>query len=169
MMATADLEIRALRAALSKYASGVTIVAGLHDGEPVGFTCQSFYSVSMEPPLVSFCVMQNSTTYPRIRQTGRFSVNVLSYRQHGISNQFAQKGTDKWRGIEWSPTALGNPIIADTLMWLDCGIESEHQAGDHWIVIGRVRGMSPDHYNEGTPLLYFKGQYRHLRELDTSR
>ena len=75
--------------------------------------------------------MTNSTTYPRIRETGKFSVNVLSHDQHTVSNQFARKGTDKWAGIDWTPTAGGNPVIADTLMWLDCDIWAEHEAGDH--------------------------------------
>ena len=163
----AEIDQRAFRDTLGHYASGITIIGGLNDGEPVGFTCQSFYSVSAEPPLVSFSVMLNSTTYPRIRETGKFSVNVLAHEQHGISNQFARKGTDKWAGIEWTPTANGNPVIADTLMWLDCEIWAEHEAGDHSIVIGRVLGMSPAEWHKHEPLLYFKGQYRHLREPDS--
>lgn len=157
---------RAFLDTLGHYASGVTVIAGLQNGEPVGFTCQSFYSVSMNPPLVSFSVMHNSTSYPRIRESGRFSVNVLSHHQSEISSQFARKGSDKWRGVDWSLTDNGNPVIADTLMWLDCDIEAEHEVGDHWIVIGRVHNMSPPGWHSGDPLLYFKGRYRHLRSLD---
>lgn len=161
-----QIDPRAFRDTLGHYASGITIIGGLAGDEPVGFTCQSFYSVSTEPPLVSFSVMLNSTTYPRIRETGKFSVNVLADTQHEISNQFARKGTDKWAGIDWNPTRNHNPVIANTLMWLDCDIFAEYEAGDHYIVIGRVKEMSTPEWHSGDPLLYFKGQYRHLLELD---
>lgn len=163
---TTSLDPRVFLDTLGHYASGIVIISGMQNGEPIGFTCQSFYSVSLTPPLVSFSVMLNSTTYPRIRETGKFSVNVLSHNQRDISNQFAQKGTDKWRGIDWSITENGNPVIAETLMWLDCDIEAEHEAGDHWIVVGRVCGLSPPESHTGEPLLYFKGKYRYLRELN---
>jgi 3-hydroxy-9,10-secoandrosta-1,3,5(10)-triene-9,17-dione monooxygenase reductase component len=157
------LDPRVFRDTLGHYASGITIISGIDEEGPVGFTCQSFYSVSTEPPLVSFSVMTNSTTYPRVRETGKFVVNVLAHDQHTVSNQFARKGTDKWAGIDWTPTASGNPVIADTLMWLDCDIWAEHEAGDHVIVIGRVNAMSDASWHKDEPLLYFKGQYRHLR------
>jgi 3-hydroxy-9,10-secoandrosta-1,3,5(10)-triene-9,17-dione monooxygenase reductase component len=158
---------RVFRDTLGHYASGITIISGIDQGGAIGFTCQSFYSVSTEPPLVSFSVMTNSTTYPRVRESGKFAVNVLAHDQHTVSNQFARKGTDKWAGIDWTPTAAGSPVIADTLMWLDCDIWAEHEAGDHFIVIGRVNEMSPAEWHMREPLLYFKGQYRHLRDPDT--
>lgn len=160
------IDPRSFRNTLGHYASGITIIAGHNGEEPIGFTCQSFYSVSTEPPLISFSVMLNSTTYPRIRETGKFSVNVLSHEQQEISNQFARKGTDKWAGIDWNPTRNLNPVITDTLMWLDCEIFAEYEAGDHYIVIGRVNEMSTTDWHNGNPLLYFKGQYRHLLELN---
>lgn len=159
------LDPRAFRDALGHFASGVTIISGIDDEGPIGFTCQSFYSVSMDPPLISFSVMTNSTTYPRIRETGRFAVNVLSRDQHDVSSQFARKGADKWAGISWTPTSRGNPAIHDTLMWLDCDIWAEHEAGDHYIVIGQVTEMSPAEWRRHEPLLFFKGAYRHLRDL----
>ncbi|MCU1513677.1 MAG: flavin reductase [Microbacteriaceae bacterium] len=161
----ASIDPRTFRDTLGHYASGITIIGGITDGEPHGFTCQSFYSVSTEPPLISFSVMLTSTTWPRIRETGKFSVNVLARGQHDVSNQFARKGTDKWAGIKWNPTTSGNPVIEDTLMWLDCDLYAEHEAGDHLIVIGRVNEMSLPEWHTGQPLLYFKGKYRHLREI----
>jgi len=155
---------RRFRTTLGHYASGVTIISGVESGEPVGFTCQSFYSVSMDPPLVSFSVMRTSTTYPRIQRSGRFAVNVLAHDQHQVSNQFARKGTDKWAGIAWTPSQAGNPLIHDTMMWLDCELWSEHEAGDHLIVVGRVLDMSPEEWHRPEPLLFFKGAYRHLRD-----
>lgn len=163
--APAEIDPRRFRDTLGHYASGITIVTG-HDGtEPIGFTCQSFYSVSVDPPLVSFSVMKTSTTYPRIAATGRFAVNVLAGDQMAISGQFARKGTDKWAGVEWSPAPSGNPLITGTLTWVDCVMWAEHDAGDHLIVIGRVVGMSPEGWHTGAPLLFFKGRYCGLAEL----
>ncbi|WP_434968717.1 flavin reductase family protein [Microbacterium sp. bgisy207] len=157
---------RQFRDTLGHYASGITIVSGIHNGEPVGFTCQSFSSVSLDPPLVSFTVMKESTTYPRIAVDGRFAVNVLAHDQDGISSQFARRGTDKWAGVRWAPAPSGNPLIADTLMWVDCELWAEYEAGDHLIVLGRVVAMSPPEWHRHEPLLYFKGAYRHLRAMD---
>lgn len=150
------------REALGHYASGITVITSQIEDEPVGFTCQSFYSVSMSPPLVSFSVMAGSASYPRIRQAGRFAVNILSGEQAGISNQFARRGTDKWQGVQWQASPLGNPIIAGSLHWLDCEIHAEHVAGDHLIVIGEVKALNLQQTAATQPLLYFKGQYCNL-------
>ncbi|BDZ64152.1 flavin reductase family protein [Agromyces mangrovi Wang et al. 2018] len=157
---------RAFRDTLGHYASGITVISGMTDGAPTGFTCQSFYSVSMEPPLVSFSVMTTSTTYPAIRDAGRFAVNVLAHDQDAVSSQFARRGTDKWAGIDWTPSGAGNPLIAGSLMWLDCDLWAEHEAGDHYIVIGRVNAMSPAEWHTREPLLFYKGTYRHLRGME---
>ena len=153
------IEPLSFREALGHYASGITVITSQLEGEPIGFTCQSFYSVSTSPPLVSFSVMASSASYPKIRQAGRFVVNILSDEQVGISNQFALKGTDKWHAVEWQQSPLGNPIIAGSLHWLDCEIHAEHAAGDHLIVIGEVKALSLQATPVTQPLLYFKGQY----------
>ncbi|WP_438612441.1 flavin reductase family protein [Kocuria sabuli] len=140
----------------------MTIITGHDEQGPIGCTCQSFYSVSTDPPLISFSVKKTSTTYPRIRQTGRFAVNVLSQAQQGVSNQFARKGADKWAGIRWGSTRAGNPVLEDTLMWLDCESWAEHDAGDHLIVLGRVIEISPATQPVREPFLYFQGRYRYL-------
>ncbi|MFG1497867.1 flavin reductase family protein [Saccharospirillum sp. HFRX-1] len=158
---SAAVEPLQFREALGHFASGITVITSQHEDEPVGFTCQSFYSVSMEPPLVSFSVMSRSLSYPKIRRAGRFAVNILSGDQQSISNQFAQRGNDKWRDVDWQRSPLGNPLIAGSLHWLDCEIHTEHAAGDHLIVLGEVKALN---LNEpaSEPLLYFKGQYRSL-------
>lgn len=150
------------REALGHFASGITVITSHTDGEPIGFTCQSFYSVSMNPPLVSFSVMSSSASYPKIRQAGRFAVNILSGEQIRISNQFARRGADKWSGVKWQHSPLGNPIIAGNLNWLDCEIHAEHAAGDHLIVIGEVKALNLLEAAATQPLLYFKGQYCNL-------
>ena len=167
-LSDAQIDHDAFRSAMGRYASGITVVAG-HDGvEPIGFTCQSFYSVSLTPPLVSFSVMRTSSTYPRIRETGRFSVNVLEHKQSDISNQFARRGTDKWAGVEWNLSENSTPIIGGAIMWLECDIESEYEAGDHFIVVGRVNDMQFSKSANGEPLVYFDGRYHTLREMRAS-
>ncbi|OLT00295.1 flavin reductase [Pseudonocardia sp. CNS-004] len=153
---------RAFRDTLGQFASGITVIGGLVGDTPTGFTCQSFYSVSVEPPLVSFSVKVDSTTYPNIRDIGRFSVNVLAHDQDPIADQFARRGTDKWAGVDWTASRNRNPIIAGTLMWLDCDLAAEHAAGDHYIVVGSVNEMSPPGWHVREPLLYFRGRYRRL-------
>ncbi|MEZ3159590.1 flavin reductase family protein [Microbacterium sp. BWT-B31] len=159
------IDSHVFRDTLGRFASGVTIVCGMDGEEPVGFTCQSFYSVSIDPPLVSFSVMTTSTSYPRIRRAGRFSVNVLAHDQHAVSSQFARSGTDKWQGVSWHPSRQGDPVLSDSLMWVDCELYSEHEAGDHLIVIGRVIELCPEAPDGREPLLFFRGRYRHLSSL----
>ncbi|MBM3110351.1 flavin reductase family protein [Pseudomonas sp. P66] len=160
------IEPLSFREALGHYASGITVISSHVDGEAIGFTCQSFFSVSMNPPLVSFSVMSTSASYPKIRQAGRFAVNILSGEQVNISNQFARRGTDKWHGVDWQESPLGNPVIVGSLHWLDCEIHAEHAAGDHLIVIGEVKALKLQTAAARQPLLYFKGQYRNLAVLD---
>ena len=159
------IEPSSFREALGHYASGITVITSHTDDEPIGFTCQSFYSVSMNPPLVSFSVMSSSASYPRIRQAGRFAVNILAGGQVEISNRFARRGTDKWHQVQWQPSPLGNPIIAGSLHWIDCEIHAEHVAGDHLIVIGEVKALNLQQTTPAQPLLYFKGQYCNLAAL----
>lgn len=156
------IEPLSFREALGHYASGITVITSHVDDEPVGFTCQSFYSVSVSPPLVSFSVMRSSASYPRIRQAGRFAVNILSGEHVGISNRFARRGTDKWQGVDWQASPLGNPILGGSLYWLDCEVHAEHVAGDHLIVIGEVKALNLQEAASAQPLLYFKGQYCNL-------
>jgi len=153
------IEPASFREALGHFASGITIITTQVDDEPIGFTCQSFYSVSMNPPLVSFSVKASSFSYPKICQAERFAVNILSSEQSHVSNQFAIRGADKWQGIDWQLSPLGNPVINDSLHWLDCKIHAEHPAGDHLIVIGEVKGLNLDVAAAARPLLYFKGKY----------
>lgn len=157
------LDMLAFRNAMGRFASGVTVVTGIEGDDPIGFTCQSFYSVSLEPSLVSICVMKSSTTYPRIREAGAFLVNVLHRDQLELSNQFARRGTDKWAGVEWTRSGSGLPVLAGCLIWVECRIYAEHDAGDHVIVVGEVvsmGGLEDEELHE--PLLFFKGRYRAL-------
>lgn len=148
-----------LRKAFSEFATGVTIVAS-DDGEPVGFACQSFSSLSLNPPLVLFTVMKTSQSWPRIESTGRFSVSVLTEGQRDISAAFGRRGADKFAHGEWTRSALGNPLLRDCAVWIDCTIEAVHEAGDHFIVVGGVAELG--HRADARPLLYHRGSYANV-------
>jgi 3-hydroxy-9,10-secoandrosta-1,3,5(10)-triene-9,17-dione monooxygenase reductase component len=157
------IDPRAFRDTVGHYASGITVVAGEVGGVPHGFTCQSFYSVSMVPALISFSVMLTSKSWPLIRQTRSFAVSILSHTQRPVSESFGSSKPDRWNGIPWARTRHGNPVIEDTLVWLDCELHEEYEVGDHAIVIGKLREMAtPSPSAAKAPLLYFKGKYRYL-------
>ncbi|MEV1062299.1 flavin reductase family protein [Streptomyces sp. NPDC050263] len=153
------------RRVLGSFASGVTIVtapavAG-EDRGPAGFACQSFSSLSLDPPLVAFMVGRTSTTWPRIARAGAFCVNVLSAAQGPLCRAFAASGTDKFAGVDHNPAPVsGAPRLAGTLAWIDCTIHAVHTGGDHLIVVGRVDalGTSPDE-DDALPLLFHKGRF----------
>lgn len=162
-MNCSTIDARRFRDALGHYASGITIIASMVDGTPVGFTCQSFYSVSVSPPLVSFSVMRSSTSWPKISPNGHFSVNILSCRQMELSNTFARSAVDRWANVDWNTTDNGNPIIDGALLWLDCRLHAEHEAGDHWVIIAEVIQLGEPTLEEQTsPLLYYKGRYHQI-------
>ena len=145
-----------MRRVLGHFASGVTIVAGLDGEQPVGFACQSFTSVSLDPPLVLFCPAHTSTTWPKIQASGSFSVNVLAADQLDLCKTFASSGNDKFAGLRWHPTTWG-PSIDGVLATVHCDIEQVHAAGDHDVVIGRVRELVT--HRDSGPLLFWKGQF----------
>jgi 3-hydroxy-9,10-secoandrosta-1,3,5(10)-triene-9,17-dione monooxygenase reductase component len=145
------------RQVLGHFATGVTIVTTADDGVPAGLSVNSFTSVSLEPPLVAFCVARTSSTWPRIRAVGAFCVNILSDDQEDLCRVFATRSPEKFRGVGWRPAESGAPIIAGSLAWLDCAVESEHEAGDHIIVVGRARELGVA--REGRPLVFYRGGY----------
>jgi 3-hydroxy-9,10-secoandrosta-1,3,5(10)-triene-9,17-dione monooxygenase reductase component len=152
-----DFDTARFRQVLGHFCTGVVIIAGSHDGEPVGLTVQSFTSLSLEPPLVSFAVGRTSSTWPRLRDAGTFSVNILAEDQEALCRTFATSGADKFAGVGWRPGASGAPLLDDVLAWLECRIDIEHDAGDHILVIGRVTGL--DVGREGKPLLFYRGGF----------
>lgn len=151
---------RHFRDVLGHFGSGIVVVTAISDGAPVGFTCQSFSSVSLDPPLVTFIPAKTSTSYPRIRQAGRFGINILSLDQAELCRQMARSGPDKWNGVEWAVSAGGSPILASSHAFLDCVFETEYEAGDHFIVLGRVTALSAE--PESAPLLFHRGAYSRL-------
>jgi len=146
------------RQVLGHFPTGVTVITAIEDGTPVGLAVGSFFSVSLDPPLVGFCPDKRSSSWPVIQRAGRFCVNVLADDQEVLCRQFATKGADKFAGVGWSPTAGGgSPRLTDVLAWIDCDVEVVHEAGDHDICVGRVLGLAVE--REGSPLVFYRGGY----------
>jgi flavin reductase (DIM6/NTAB) family NADH-FMN oxidoreductase RutF/DNA-binding IclR family transcriptional regulator len=147
------------RDVLGHYPTGVAIVtATLDDGQHVGMVVGSFTSVSLEPPLVAFLPDKSSSTYAKLRGTQQFVINVLSADQEHLCRTFSSKSiTDKWADVAWSAAASGAPILDGAVAWIDCELGSTIEAGDHDIVIGRVRDLQVA--NPSLPLLFFQGGY----------
>ncbi|MGW1029037.1 flavin reductase family protein [Streptomyces sp. NPDC002577] len=149
------------RRVLGHFCSGVTVITSIDDGAPVGFACQSFQSLSLEPALVAFSAGRMSTTWPRIQASGRFCVNILGAEQEQLCHGFAVSGGDKFNGVGWRPSPSGMPLLDGSLAWIDCVIDVVHEGGDHQIVVGRVEAL--DAPREGRPLLFFRGGFGGFR------
>jgi flavin reductase (DIM6/NTAB) family NADH-FMN oxidoreductase RutF len=148
---------RVMREVLGHFASGVTIVTALTAAGPIGFTCQSFSSLSLDPPLVVFAPARTSQTWPRLREFGRFCVNVLAEDQTELSSSFARSGGDKFAGVHWTPSRTGQPVLDDVVAWIDCELWAEYDGGDHTLVAARVLDLGADAGRR--PLLYHRGAY----------
>lgn len=150
------------RQVLGRFCSGVTIITGLADGgtEPAGLTCQSFFSLSLDPPLVAVSVSRTSGSWLRIAPSKAFCVNVLSTDQQRLGRSFAVSGADKFAGEDWFPApATGSPALPGSLAWIDCAVEAVHPGGDHWLVIGRVLHLAADDH-QTDPLLFYRAAFR---------
>ena len=155
---------RQFRDVLGLFCTGVTVVTSVSGGEPVGMTCQSFSSVSLDPPLVMFCPAKTSRAWPLMRAAGFFCVNFLSEGQREVSNAMASKGADKFEDVRWQPAETGAPLLEGVLGYVDCTVETVHEAGDHYIVVGRVRQLALGDeravdVDDVAPLLFHRGAY----------
>uniref|UniRef100_A0AAU3I167 Flavin reductase family protein n=1 Tax=Streptomyces sp. NBC_01393 TaxID=2903851 RepID=A0AAU3I167_9ACTN len=159
------------RYVLGHFATGVTVVtapaAGPDDmAGPAGFACQSFASLSLDPPLICFMVGRTSTTWPRIARAGVFCVNVLGAHQGDLCRGFAVSGADKFAGVVHDAAPVsGSPRLAGAAAWIDCTIHAVHTGGDHLIVVGRVDALGASGDGDGDegaevpPLLFHKGRF----------
>jgi len=120
----------------------------------------SFFSISLEPPLVGFCAGKGSSTWPKLRDAGRFCVSILGDDQEEISRRFASKDADKFAGLAWDHSPLGSPRLGGALGWIDCEMQAVHDAGDHELAVGAVADLGVAH--EGNPLVFFRGGYASL-------
>ena len=148
---------RELRTAFGSFMTGVTIVttAG-SEGQPRGFTANSFTSVSLEPPLLMICIGKSAASVEVFRQARGFAVNILSESQKDTSVLFASKRADKFDAARWRPGPFGNPLIEGSAAWFDCARYQVIDAGDHIILMGHIEAFS---YSDANPLGYARGHY----------
>jgi flavin reductase (DIM6/NTAB) family NADH-FMN oxidoreductase RutF len=150
------IEPAAFRRVLGHLPTGVTVITADHSDGPVGMACNSVTSVSLQPPLISFCPARTSETWPALRAAGRFCVNVMADHHEQATRAFARKDVDRFAGVSHH-SRIGGPALDDAVAWLDCEIYAEHDAGDHVIVVARVVGLEAR--NGAEPLMFFRGTY----------
>lgn len=153
------LDDSSFRQVLGHFPTGVVLITSVdEEGQPVGMIVGSFTSVSLDPPLVAFLPSKASSTYARMGTLRNFAVNVLSADQEDVCRRFSSREVvDKWADLQWRWTPSGAPVIEEAVAWIDCEVESLTSAGDHDLVIGRVRGVQV--VNPVLPLLFFQGGY----------
>ncbi len=159
----APLDQGEFRRVLGHFASGVTVITAPGapgDGPgPAGFACQSFVSLSLDPPLVAFMVGRTSTTWPRIASAGVFCVNVLGAEQGELCRAFAASGGDKFAGVDWAAAPVtGSPLLAGVPAWVDCSVHAVHTGGDHLIVVGLVAALGTPRQAAQAPLIFHQGR-----------
>lgn len=158
------IDPRHFRNVLGTWPTGVCVITSVgQDGTRHGLVVGSFSSISLDPPLVGFFPDKRSSTWPKIAETGRFCVNVLGADQLELCKRFAAKAEDKFAELAHDHTPSGMPLLEDAIAWIDCTIERVEDIGDHYLVVGAVEAL--DRREEGTPLLFFRGQYHDVTQL----
>jgi flavin-dependent trigonelline monooxygenase, reductase component len=147
---------RALRDAFGCFMTGVTVVTTLQDGKPLGFTANSFSSVSLDPPLLLVSIANRSANLAAFTTGSGFAINILSEAQKDLSARFARPSDDRFADLYWRSGPAGNPVLAGVSAWFDCGLEQTVPAGDHTILIGRVAGFEA---GDAPGLGYYRGAY----------
>jgi len=161
MSSSTGIDPKQFRNVLGNYPTGVVVITAIgEDGAPAGMAVGSFTSVSLDPPLVAFLPDKSSTSFPKIRTASSFCVNVLASEQEDVCRAFARSGGDKFSGVAWSPAGSGAPKLDGVSAWIDCEFESITEAGDHFIVIGKV--LELDAPGPPLPLVFFRGTYGHF-------
>ncbi len=151
------IDAKDLRKAFGSFATGVTVVTTESDASgPVGFTANSFTSVSLDPPLLLVCLAHGMRCFPLFEQTQRFAVNILADDQQEISSTFASRGADKFAAVQWRASHTGSPLLEGVAAWFDCEVHQRILAGDHTILIGRIVDYA---YENRAPLGFCGGGY----------
>jgi flavin reductase (DIM6/NTAB) family NADH-FMN oxidoreductase RutF len=154
---SSPIDPRDFRNALGAYATGVTIVtAATPDGKPYGLTCNSFASVSLNPPLVLWSLLIYSQGMSIFQNASHFAVNVLGVSQQALATKFANSSVDRFSGVAWTPGLGGAPILADSVASFQCRAVNRYYGGDHVIFLGAVEAYA---YNRQEPLLFARGGY----------
>jgi len=161
MSKAGSLDVASLRAAHGRFATGVAVVTACDtQGERHGITVNSFTSVSLDPPLVLYCLAREAFGFAAFAEAPAFAVNVLALEQKDLSDRFAREVRDAYPDLAVTTWATGSPVIEDSLAAFDCTREAVHDAGDHLIVVGRVERFAL--LREAEPLIYFRGAYGRL-------
>ncbi|MGC4939009.1 flavin reductase family protein [Kribbella sp. DT2] len=155
----------AFRTALSRFASGITIMSTVQGGVAHAMTASAFTSVSLEPPLVLVCVDRGVRMHEAVLAGGEWAVSVLPAGEQAIAERFAKSGRDlysQFDGVETVPgPKTGCPLVAGAPAWLECRTWATYAGGDHTIVVGEVLSLSAA--DDPSALIYYAGQYRDLR------
>lgn len=160
MASNSEDKRRQLRQAFGSFATGVTVVTALDEGgQPIGFTANSFTSVSMDPPLLLVCLAKTSSNIQNFTHAKRFAVNILGETQKETSNRFASRKLDRFTDTSWRHGIDGTPLIDDAVAWFDCAADNVVDAGDHVILIGHVSDFGQ---TDQRPLAYLRGHYLDL-------
>jgi len=154
------IDQRHFRDVMGTFATGVTIITTVVSGAPHGITANSFSSVSLDPPLVLFCLGRSSTNFDAFMETDNFAVNILSASQDKLSTHFAMFEGDRFDGTAWNAWETGAPILDGVISAADCVLEARHDAGDHVIIVGRA--LRAETVLDAAPLLYHRGRYAAL-------
>lgn len=150
-------DLKDYRSALGSFATGVTIVTTLDsNGNGHGLTVNSFASVSLEPPLVLWCLGNKSDSFDIFSKCDAYAINILADSQGDLAMRFAGKGDQKLAPGEYAGLETGSPILADTIAAFDTQVVQRIEAGDHLILIGQTKGYQR---NDGQGLAYFRGQF----------
>ncbi|ONM49653.1 monooxygenase [Nocardia donostiensis] len=150
---------RQFRNVLGQFCTGITVITTFDDEQaPIGFACQSFAALSLDPPLVLFCPTKGSRSWAAIERNGRFAVNVLAEEQQPVCARFGSREPDKFAGVDWHTSDLNLPLLDNALATIQCTVDRVVDGGDHYIVIGRVLALS-ESTTSGRPLLFYRGQY----------
>lgn len=155
-----DFDSAALRQAMGSFATGVAIATCHAEGRPYGITVNSLTSVSLDPPLMLFCLSNRTRVYPDFMAAGHFALNILAVGQEHLSRHFAGAQSEDWTAISTQSLAMAPPLLTGCMAWLVCRTQAVHPGGDHAIIIGEITqlGCVPT----AQPLLYFRKHYRHL-------
>ena len=161
----ASFSPRQFRSALGLFPTGVTVVTSRSAaGRHIGITVNSFTSVSLDPPLISFNLARSLGSLQALLDAETYVVNVLTAAQAEISTSFARAETDKWACAASRPAPSGNPVLVPHVAFFECARHAVHEAGDHLIFLGRVTGFEIN--EQETPLVFFRGQYCSLQHSD---
>lgn len=162
-MNPAPTDTRALRNALGRFATGVAIVTAIdRDGNPVGLTVNSFSAVSLEPPLVLWCLDNGSHNLEAFRHARHHAIHILAADQQDLSNRFATWPADRFAGLPWQRGIGGAPLLSGCCASFEVANDTAHLAGDHTVFIGRVERYTDN--AQPAPLLFHAGRYGRLAD-----